>query len=209
MPRPSKLGAVILAAGGSRRMGLDKALLALPTGLGGEEGDTLVVSAVNRFHQICDIVVVVGGENAPALRAARLAATLVVNPDPSRGQFSSLQIGLLELAKHNCDAGWITLVDCPAPALATLRALRDEFAAAADAIWAVVPEYKGEHGHPYLAGSSLIDKLLEAPANASAREIRRRYQRHVRYLAVDDPRVVVNLNTPRDYQRFGGTAVKS
>jgi len=70
---------------------------------------------------------------------------------------------------------------------------------AAQNIWAVVPEFSGKHGHPYLAGRELIEAFLQAPPTASARDIEHRYQEHIQYVDVSDPFVALNINTPEDY----------
>ncbi len=54
----------------------------------------------------------------------------MVNPDPGRGQFSSLQIGLHEVLNHGRDAAMVTLVDRPPVSPATIQILRDAFEAA-------------------------------------------------------------------------------
>jgi molybdenum cofactor cytidylyltransferase len=123
----------------------------------------------------------------------------VTNPDPSRGQFSSLQVGLHEVLNRGRDAAVITLVDRPPLISATVQLLRDAFESAAQNIWAVVPEVSGKHGHPYLVGRELIELFLQAPATASASEVQHRYQEHIQYVAVNDPFVSMNINTPEDY----------
>jgi molybdenum cofactor cytidylyltransferase len=205
MPPFSRLAAVILAAGESTRMGTDKALLSVPSAVAPKsESETFLSSAIKVFSESCCEVVVVAGKNAAALFPVCKAngAVLVVNPDPSRGQFSSLQIGLQEILKRGSDAAFITLVDRPPPKAATILSLRNACEAADASVWAVVPEYRGEHGHPYIASRSLIDAFLEAPAISSAREVRRSNAAHIVYVALDDPRVVSNINTPEEYSKM-------
>src|SRR5207253_11127394 len=98
-------------------------------------------------------------------------AFLLRNPDPARGQFSSLQVGLHEVLNRGRDAAMITLVDRPPARRATIQLLREAFESAPPNIWAVVPEFSGAHGHPYLVGRELIEVFLQAPPTASAREI--------------------------------------
>jgi molybdenum cofactor cytidylyltransferase len=124
---------------------------------------------------------------------------VVINPDPSRGQFSSLRVGLHEVLNHGRDAAVITLVDRPPVSTATVLLLRDAYESAAQNIWAVVPEYSGKHGHPYLAGRELIEKFLQAPPTGSARDVEHRYQEHIQYVVVSDPYATLNINTPEDY----------
>jgi molybdenum cofactor cytidylyltransferase len=93
----------------------------------------------------------------------------------------------------------ITLVDRPPPAKQTLKQLVEKFVSRDYQTWAVVPEFEGKHGHPILAGRDMIEKFLRAPAASSAREIEHAHQAHISYVAVGDPRVTMNLDTPQDY----------
>jgi molybdenum cofactor cytidylyltransferase len=93
----------------------------------------------------------------------------------------------------------ITLVDRPPVGRATIQRLREAFESAPQNVWAVVPEFSGKHGHPYLVGRELIEVFLQAVPTASAREIEHRHQDRIQYVAVDDPCVTLNINTPDDY----------
>jgi molybdenum cofactor cytidylyltransferase len=97
------------------------------------------------------------------------------------------------------DAVMITLVDRPPVGAAVLASLRAAFEAAASEIWAVVPQYNGRHGHPFLAGREMIEAFLKAPVTATAREVEHQHQGHLLYVPVDDPHVAMNVNTPDDY----------
>jgi molybdenum cofactor cytidylyltransferase len=194
---------VILAAGESTRMGTDKALLPWPSATTEAPlaGETFVSAAVRALSPFTDQVVVVAGKNEPSVAPAVYAAggSIVRNPAPERGQFSSLRIGLQEVLNQGRDAAMITLVDRPPPSAGVLEKLRLAFETAASDVWAVVPEHKGRHGHPFLAGREMIEAFLKAPATATAREVEHQYQSHVRYVPVDDPLVTMNVNTPEDY----------
>jgi len=146
------------------------------------------------------VVVVVGNNQtqlAPVVYAA--GGSLVRNPAPEGGQFSSLRVGLQAVLDLGRDAAMITLVDRPPVGTAVLGQLRVAFEAAPSEIWAVVPEYNGRHGHPFLAGREMIEVFLKAPATATARNVEHQNQQHLQYVPVDDPRAVMNLNTPEEY----------
>ncbi len=202
MSRSPSFAGIILAAGASSRMGAEKALLPWPLQVAGQPltRDTFLSAAI-RSLMATDFVVVVAGHNEPALAPVVYAsgATIVSNPDPSRGQFSSLQVGLHEVLNHGRDTAVITLVDRPPVSAATVQILLEAFVAARQDIWAVVAEYSGKHGHPYVAGRDLIEAFLRAPATASAREIEHQHPTHIQYLRVDDPSVAMNINTPEEY----------
>ncbi len=201
MSRSASFGGIILAAGESSRMGRDKALLPWPPTANPSSTETFLSAAIRSLAPSADFVVVVAGTNEAALTPTAYinGASIVTNPDPGQGQFSSLQMGLREVLNRGRDAAIITLVDRPPARAITVQTLRDAFESAALDVWAVVPEVAGKHGHPYVAGREMMEKFLQAPPTGSARELEHRYQEHIQYLPVDDPFVALNINTPEDY----------
>ena len=211
---------VILAAGESSRMGRDKTLLPWPPAAAGEpaeaatnaaSGKTLLSAAIEALKPVTDAVVVVTGKNtdnlAPIIDAC--GASMVRNPAPERGQFSSLQAGLREALVRGCDAAMITPVDCPPLSAATLERLRAEFEQAiARGRWGVEPEHHGQHGHPLVAGRELIDAFLQAPASGNAREIKHAHDNLIDSISVPDALVRVDVNTPEEYAALAGRTDK-
>lgn len=197
--RLSGVGGIILAAGASSRMGTDKALLEFP---GTDQNFLSAQIASLKPH--CEMVLVVAGRNASALKTDvyRKAADLVVNPDPDRGQFSSLQVGLHELLNRGRNFALITHVDRIPPRSQTINALKDTFGGRARATWMVVPECNGIHGHPVLAGREMIEAWLRAAVDSTAREVEHANQKHIAYVPVDDPNIAANINTPEEYERL-------
>jgi molybdenum cofactor cytidylyltransferase len=165
---------------------------------------TVLSAAIQALSQFCDMVIVVAGKNALALEpiAYGCGAFLVRNPDPERGQFSSLQTGLQEVLSRGRDSAMVTLVDRPPPSAETLSRLAGEFQKKEHSVWAVVPEYQGKHGHPILIGRELMEAFLRAPATTNAREIEHANQQRIVYLAVEDPVVAANVDTPDDYAKL-------
>lgn len=193
---PSFAG-VILAAGVSSRMGRDKALLPWLDG-------TFLSTAIRALQSVTDLVIVVAGANAPELAPVvnANAAFMVVNPNPERGQLSSLQTGLQDVLNRGRDAAIVTLVDRPAPGAETIEQVKDAFLAANDQIWAAIPEYAGKHGHPIVIGREMIGAFLSAPVTASAREVEHAHQKNILYVPVTDSLVAVNVNTPDDLKKL-------
>jgi molybdenum cofactor cytidylyltransferase len=194
---------VILAAGDSSRMGRDKALLPWPPSpTASASPETFLSAAIKLFFSHVDVVLVVVGKNQAALSPVIYAngASLVVNPDPERGQFSSLRIGLQEVLNRGQDAAMITLVDRPPVRPETLETLRAAFEhATIQRKWAVIPEYQSNHGHPILAGREMLTAFLKASETSNAREVEHQFQDKIAYIPVDDPLVAVNVNTPEQY----------
>ena len=197
---------VILSAGFSFRMGRDKALLAWPPQAGvGSWRDTFLGAAIERLGSVCDLVIVVGGANSATLAplvSSSGADALVVNPDPQRGQFSSLRIGLQEVLNRGRDAAFVALVDRPPASRSTYERLRRKFLERNDDCLAVVPEYSGKHGHPIVIGREMIEAMLRAPEESNAREVMHAHQERITYITVNDPFVTTNINTEEDYNRL-------
>ena len=203
MIRSPSFAGVILAAGESSRMGRDKALLPWPpaTAAHAASTETFLSAAIRSLSRATDFVLVVVGKNEAALAPIVYAngASLVVNPDPDCGQFSSLQMGLHEVLNRGRDAAIITLMDRPPAAAVTVQKLREAFESADQNIWAVVPEFLGKHGHPYVIGREMIETFLRVPATSTTRDIKHEHRKHIQYVRVDDPFVAMNINTPEDY----------
>jgi molybdenum cofactor cytidylyltransferase len=191
-------------------MGRDKALLPWPprAPASATTTDTFLAAAIRLFFSHVDVVLVVAGKNEAALAPIVYAngASLVVNPEPERGQFSSLRVGLQEVLSRGRDAAMITLVDRPPVRMETIAALEQAFElATTHRKWAVIPEYQGKHGHPTLAGRELIEAFLRAPETSNAREVEHAHQAEIEYVPTDDPFVVVNVDTPEQYAALSVT----
>jgi molybdenum cofactor cytidylyltransferase len=203
MVRASSFGGVILAAGESSRMGRDKALLPWPPPRTGQppSSETFLSADIRVLNSICDFVVVVVGNNKALLAPTIYAegVSLVANPDSKRGQFSSLQVGLQYVLDQGRDAAVVTLVDRPPVSSDTLKTLCHAFSIAEHKVWAVVSQFDGKHGHPYLVAKEMIEAFLRVPATSNAREVEHANQEHIKYIDVDDPHVALNINTPDDY----------
>jgi molybdenum cofactor cytidylyltransferase len=188
-------------------MGRDKALLPWPPSAAGSAmrtTDTFLSAAIRLFFSHVDEVLVVVGNNEAAVAPVVYAngASLVVNPDPARGQFSSLRVGLQEVLKRGRDAAMVTLVDRPPVLMETLATLESAFERAITKTqrkWAVIPEYQGKHGHPILVGREMMEAFLRAPETSNAREVEHAHLSQIEYVPVDDPLVAVSVDTPEQY----------
>ena len=183
------IAGIILAAGDSRRMGSPKALLEF-------RNETFAGRLVRIFSKFCDPVIVVAGRHAEQIRV-RVAARIVVNEDPDRGQLSSLQTALRELPAE-IEAFLFTPVDSPAVNEATVAALIGEFRVTRAPL--VIPRFGGKRGHPVLAAGSLAREFLAMAPEAETRAVVNRHESEIRYLDVDDAGVLADVDDPEAYR---------
>jgi len=193
------VAAIILAAGDSTRMGRPKALLADP------DGRPFVARLVRTFAVSgCPTVVVVTGRDhaavAEALAADRLPVNPVVvnNPSPSRGQLSSLWIGLDAVSPPETEAALVTLVDVPMVSPATVRQVIDAWSQSRAPI--VRPAMGDRHGHPVLFDRTVFDELRRAPLADGAKAVVRAHAGRVVNVPVDDEGCLVDVDTPDEYE---------
>jgi molybdenum cofactor cytidylyltransferase len=198
MGRSPSFAGVILAAGASTRMGQDKALLPW-------QGGTFLSAAIDVLKPVAELVIVVGGKNTNSLLPTvyQKGVFITENHHTERGQFSSLQVGLQEVLNLGRDTAIVALVDRPAPGIATVRAIKRHFLESVESgTWAAVPEFEGKHGHPFIAGREMIERFLRAPQEATARDVEHAAQQHISYFPVNDPNVIMNVDTPEEFERL-------
>ena len=196
------LAAIILAAGESSRMGRPKALLP------DSGGRPFVVRLAGTFATagVPNIIVVVGSHTAAAISGVldtaslRVAPTVVTNPDPARGQVSSLWIGLDEAERVGAEAVLVTLVDIPMVAVATVDRVLGAWQEQRAPI--VRPAFRGRHGHPVLFDRSVFPELRNAPLDEGARAVVHAHAEDIRNVDVDDEGCVTDVDTPEDYDKL-------
>jgi molybdenum cofactor cytidylyltransferase len=120
------------------------------------------------------------------------------NPEPERGQLSSLQCGVSVLPDQAA-AALVTLADVPLVAPATIRALVARWRATAAPL--VRPTHGTRHGHPFLAGRPVLDAIGAAPAAMTTRDVLRPWLPGDE-LEVDDPFCFDDVDTPDEYARL-------
>jgi molybdenum cofactor cytidylyltransferase len=142
------------------------------------------------------VVVAAPHGEAVARMAASSGAQVVWNRHPEQGQVSSMALGLETLQGH--PFALLALVDHPDVSAATVRALLE--AAARDPYLVLVPVFHGERGHPVVLPTAAAPLLRASP---SAREAMT--QLEVRELPVDDPGILLDIDTPEGLSRWTET----
>lgn len=198
MNAPSHPAGIILSAGASSRMGSVKALLPYA-------GETFVDRLILALGTRCDPVIVVVGHHAARIRdGARLGdrVRFIQNPDPDRGQLSSLQCGL-DAVPADASGALFTPVDHPAIAEATVVTLADALEAG---VLAVIPRYGGRRGHPVAIARALFGDFLALPPGATAKDVLLRHAGGIRYVDVDDPGILLDIDDLETYRSLLETA---
>lgn len=190
----SNMGAIILAAGNSVRMGQCKFLLPMTNGLSFFEN---IIQAFFDFG-VNKIVVVTQARYLYSLKNLckeyKIKPKFVINEFPERDRFYSLQLGIRVL--EDVDHCFIHNADCPFIDLPTL----DLLILNKDHADYICPEFNGMGGHPILVNKMTIQHLLNSPVNAILKEeLKKRTRLNI---PVDNELIVVDIDTPEDYKKY-------
>jgi len=188
-----QVGAIVLAAGGSVRMGEPKQLLPID----GQPMVRIVVEAVCGAE--LDQVVVVTGAYADevAQALAGLPVEIVASEAWSNGMSASLREGLSAL-RPEMRAALIVLADQPALTSGLIESIAARYRATEAPI--VAPVCLGRRGNPVLFDKTLFTELLAVEGDQGGRAVLARYVAEVEQVEVDDPAVLFDVDTLHDYQ---------
>ncbi len=187
---------ILLAAGESRRMGYPKPLLKV-----GDE--TFVAHLAAAMLKVVAHLMVVVGAHSDRVRPAIPADTrirVVNNPDWVRGQLTSIKAGVRALPPE-ASAAIIHLTDHPTVKAETFAAVLDAYRQSGKPI--VIARHAGHRGHPVLFDRSMFPELLDAPEEQGARVVVNADAARVVYTDVDDPGILLDLDTPEELARAG------
>ena len=185
--------AVVPAAGSAERFGGKKLLEPI-------DGEPLLDRTISALLDggVSQVIVVVGPDATELQRDVNAFSDPrvwpVVNPDPSRGMFSSLQAGM---AEAEGDALVVLPADMPFVQSGTVAVLLDVFASR-PAI--VSPKYHGKRGHPVVLPPSVRDEIRAADPALTLHDILKRHPDIRADVDVEDRGVVRDVDRPEDLQ---------
>ena len=194
-----KIPVIVLAAGDSQRMGIPKGLLDY-------HGKPFLSYQIESLFEIgfTDIIVVSGKdtalyqENIPELKKS----TVIVNPQPERGLFSSIQSGLLGLKDKYQSGVFILPLDVPCPSKEVWNQLAVELSSSEANV--SIPEFNGKRGHPVLL-SDEFKQYLQTCSSDSRLDFEIRKQKELqkaKIISVNDKNITLNLNTLEEWEAF-------
>lgn len=160
----SRVAGVILAAGGSQRLGRPKQLLDW-------RGQPFIAKVAQNALEagLAPLIVVTGAESERVSDAlAGLPVATVLNPDWQDGQSTSLRAGIATLPEH-CQAVMFLMSDQPQASPVLIRAVVEAFFTQRSPITA--PRIAGRRANPVLFGRETFDLLRTIRGDQGGRAV--------------------------------------
>ncbi|MFZ5632483.1 MAG: nucleotidyltransferase family protein [Bacillota bacterium] len=188
------IGAVVLAAGVSSRLGVPKQLLVY------RGRPMLAVVVENLLKSPVDQVVVVLGHRADevAVVLAGYRVEVVVNGAYSAGQATSLKAGLAALG-GSVRAALFALGDQPLVKPQTIRLLVEQYKTSGGI---VAPFFRGVRGNPVIFDRRFWPEINSLEGDVGAREVIQKHPERLHRVDVADRGVLIDIDTWEDYRRF-------
>lgn len=198
-----KVGGILLAAGGSSRLGRPKQLLKF-------EGKTLIRRAAEALvDSECEPIVAVLGAELESSKAeiADLGINVCVNELWQSGMSSSIKAGQQELLKIEPDLAAVVITLCDQPHILSdhLDALIDSFRERHNSI--VAARYGDTVGVPALFSREMFPDLLELSGDKGARQLIHSHPDRVE--SIHMPEAAFDVDTPADLAREPSLSVPS
>lgn len=189
---------VLLAAGRSTRMGRPKQLLPWPPNA--PDAKPLVAAAFNAIARVCDEMIVVVGHYAEEVVGALGDERTFhqVQGDLGPDLFESIRLGLEAAVRLERSATVLLQpADHPQVRLDTLKMLL--LHVDVSPARAVMPTYREKGGHPVCLPMLVIDRVVDYSGTGGLRWFWQENPEWCLRLPVDDPGVVLDIDTQLDY----------
>ncbi len=185
------IGGLLLAAGGSLRLGSPKQLLAF-------QGKTLLRRTAEAIvgSECKPNIVVLGAEvESSKSEISELNIAYVINKDWESGMSSSIRVGLEKLVLLNpeIDAVMITLCDQPSVTAEKIGLFIEAFKEKHSPI--IAAKYNGVLGVPTLFSREMFDALSQLEGDKGARDLIRQTKST---FAIELPEAAIDIDTLQD-----------
>jgi molybdenum cofactor cytidylyltransferase len=192
--KPENVGAIVLAAGNSKRMNFWKPFLKF------DKDNTFIEKIISIvLNWGCQEIVVVINKDiknqSEYFDQLPEKVTCVLNEYPEFERFYSVKLGLGAIRSSSfC---FIQNVDNPFISPEILDILykhrsNEKY---------ISPVFEGKGGHPVLLNRKNINQILNWPVNSAIfKEVLKTME--CRVVEMPDDRVLININSPEEYQRF-------
>jgi molybdenum cofactor cytidylyltransferase len=190
------VGAVVLAAGKSSRMGQMKVLLPWV------DNKTILEHIIDQLTlaHVDHICVVTGHQSKQVSECAKTAGVeTVYNASYASGEMlSSLKLGLKAMPS-NVSAVLVVLGDQPRIQPKTITQVLMAYAEGTGQI--IAPSYQMRRGHPILIDRRFWQEIMALPDGGAPREVLNAHPDKIAYVEVDNDSILADVDTPDDYQR--------
>ncbi len=191
------IGAIVLAAGKSRRYGNDKRQARLPS------GKMVIEESILALVDLIPEIIVVLRDHDEALLTAlkksipRKEVSYFCAPDANKGMAHSLANGIKEA--KDWDAALIALGDMPYLQPGTIKGLLNSFQHHRQSCSPIIlPIYQNKPGHPVIFARAYFDEIEQLTGDNGAKAIIEAHPDAVFRIEVDDPGVRKDIDTPAD-----------
>ncbi|MBO6656828.1 MAG: nucleotidyltransferase family protein [Pseudomonadales bacterium] len=212
-----KIGALVLAAGQSKRFGGDKRQATLPN------GKLVIQQTLEKVTSVFDEVLVVLRAEDALLHEKLLHLFPDLNyhhaPDSELGMGHSLSSGIKQI--DGWDGVFVFLADMPFVETETLIKLRDSSAsvgmrnspssrpvdspsssrpseASGETSWIIIPTHQGRPGHPVGFSSEYLEELGQVSGDRGAKSVINKHEDAVTEIELDDPGVLQDIDQKTD-----------
>lgn len=186
-----KIGGILLAAGGSRRLGRPKQLIEF-------QGKTLIRGATEALLDAgCSPIVVVVGHDAETLKQelSDLDVEIVENPEWEKGMSTSIRVGVSHIRDSEVEGVLVALCDQPLVDGDKLRKFVHEFS---NNECIVTAEYNGIRGVPALFPRERFDDLANLEGDKGARDLIARFPS----VGIALPEAALDIDTLADVEQL-------
>ena len=186
--------AIVLAAGRSRRMGVQKLLL--PFG-----SKTVIAHIIDQLtaSSVDEVYVVVGCQGKRVSRElSDREVTIVNNSNYKSGMLSSVRCGLHAMARQ-CRTVLVALGDQPSVTTKLIDQMLQTFVSTEKQI--LVPLYNGKRGHPIMFSAAYRKEILTHYDNVGLRGLLYAHNEDIFELPVTTSGILSDMDCPEDYQR--------
>lgn len=188
------IGAVVLAAGESTRMGTQKLLLPYA-------GSTVIENIIDQVLESgVDTCVVVTGHEPDRVQDCLRARNVVFahNANYREGMLTSVRAGFTA-AGATWQGAVIVLGDQPSMRAETINRLLEEHANNSDSV--LLPTFEGRRGHPILVPRRFHTEIMNRFDDTGLRGLLRAHPEAMIEVTVDTPSILEDMDYPEDYQR--------
>jgi molybdenum cofactor cytidylyltransferase len=189
-----KIGALILSAGNSTRMGFPKALLKF------DNEYTFIEKIIRQYQdfkcsRICTVVNIENQYLYDEMKSdIRNSTEKLINKYPEKGRFSSLKIGFS--AMYDMDYIFIQNIDNPFAGIILLESLLSQI----EDFDYCVPVFENRGGHPILVKNKIAKSAQNQPDDSILKDFLSQFSR--KNIKTNSAEILLNINNAEEFEKY-------